>query len=110
MGLECHQVLALFAGWTLMLVNGAVYAYGGIATYFVSDLYYKGNHKFYQGNKDITSSKLLIILTISMVTLNFGMFLSSLKRFKFNYRITAFISIVGTSSSIYTLSYAHTLI
>jgi len=44
MGLDCQQAMALFAGWTLMLVNGAVYAYGGIGPYFVSDLYYKGTH------------------------------------------------------------------
>lgn len=44
MGLDFRQSMALFAGWTIMLIHGALYAYGGIAPYLVSDLYYKGNH------------------------------------------------------------------
>lgn len=44
-----------------------------------------------------------------MITTNFGMFLSSLKIFKFNYRITAFIAILGISASTYTLSYVTNL-
>ena len=34
--------MALFAGWTTMIVYGANYVYGAIAPYLVSDLYYKG--------------------------------------------------------------------
>ena len=44
MGLDCRQALALFSGWTCMLVCGALYVYGGIAPYLVSDLYYKGTN------------------------------------------------------------------
>ena len=92
-----------------MLVCGALYVYGGIAPYLVSDLYYKGTNVVIKGNKDISSSKLSIVLTVSMVTTNLGIFLSSLKALKFSYRIMAFISMVGISGSTYALSYADSL-
>jgi hypothetical protein len=37
-----EEIQALLSGATIMLVLGSLYAYGGIAPYFESHLYYKG--------------------------------------------------------------------
>jgi len=42
MGLTLDQIRALAAGATIMLVQGALYVYGGIAPYLVTNLYYNG--------------------------------------------------------------------
>lgn len=66
-------------------------------------------HITYQGNTDISAAKLSIVLTLSIITTNAGIFLSSLKKLKFNYRLMALISICGISGSTYSLSYMNSL-
>jgi predicted ABC-type sugar transport system permease subunit len=41
---KLSQVVALFAGFTVMLVNGSLYVYGTMTPYIVTYLHYKGNH------------------------------------------------------------------
>lgn len=65
----------------------------------------KVHRSHYKGEKSITAAKLSIILTLSIITTNIGIFLSSLKKLRFNYRIMVFISIAGVSGSTYALSY-----
>jgi sugar phosphate permease len=65
----------------------------------------KVKYTHHKGNENITSAKLSIILTLSIITTNFGIFLSSLKKLKFNYRLMVLISVIGVSLSTYALSY-----
>ena len=49
------------------------------------------------------------MLTICLITTNIGIFLSSLKKLKFNYRLMALISVLGVSASTYALAYITSL-
>lgn len=66
--------------------------------------------KYHKGDLTISSAKLSIILVISIITTNIGIFLSGLKKLRFNYRLMALISIIGVSGSTYALSYMETLL
>ena len=65
--------------------------------------------KYHKGDLTISSAKLSIILVISIITTNIGIFLSGLKKLRFNYRLMALISIIGVSGSTYALSYMESL-
>jgi hypothetical protein len=42
-GLKPKNIVALFAGFTVMLVQGSLYVYGTMTPYILSYLYYQGN-------------------------------------------------------------------
>jgi len=41
-GLSTRNIIALFAGFTVMLVQGSLYVYGTMTPYILSYLYYQG--------------------------------------------------------------------
>lgn len=41
-GLTPKNIIALFAGFTVMLVQGSLYVYGTMTPYILSYLYYQG--------------------------------------------------------------------
>lgn len=78
-------------------------------TLFLKPLILQRYAKYHKGDLTISSAKLSIILVISIITTNIGIFLSGLKKLRFNYRLMALISIIGVSGSTYALSYMETL-
>ncbi len=76
---------------------------------FLKPLILQRYAKYHKGDLTISSAKLSIILVISIITTNIGIFLSGLKKLRFNYRLMALISIIGVSGSTYALSYMETL-
>ncbi len=78
-------------------------------TLFLKSLILQRYTKYHIGDLTISSAKLSIILVISIITTNIGIFLSGLKKLRFNYRLMALISIIGVSGSTYALSYMETL-
>lgn len=40
--MQLSQVVALFAGFMVMLVNGSLYVYGTMTPYIITYLHYKG--------------------------------------------------------------------
>ena len=51
--LTARQCLALFAGFTVMLVNGSLYVYGTMTPYLLTFLKYKGTYLNYSGYDDL---------------------------------------------------------
>lgn len=94
-----RQVVALFAGFTVMLVQGSLYVYGTMTPYIITYLHY-------QGETSLTISDLSIILTLAVVFTNTGIFASNFKALSFANRTTSLISTFGISGAMLLLSFS----
>lgn len=100
------QIIALFAGFMVMLVNGSLYVYGTMTPYIITFLHYKGKIPHYAGATSLTISDLSIILTIAVVFTNVGIFASNFKIITFSNRLTSLFSVLGISLAMLILSFA----
>jgi len=56
MRITLSQLVALFAGFMVMLVNGSLYVYGTMTPYIFTFLHYKGMHLFSKEQHHSTSA------------------------------------------------------
>lgn len=49
--MKASQIVALIAGFLVMLVNGSLYVYGTMTPYIITYLFYKGSCCFIQAKR-----------------------------------------------------------
>lgn len=102
MSINREAILSLFAGTITLLVFGSIYTFGTLTPYIYSYLHYKQN--------DISASSLSVLFTLTFVTINLGIALSSTFFLRTSNRILCLIALIGMSLSVYISSYMDSFI
>jgi OFA family oxalate/formate antiporter-like MFS transporter len=92
--------LALSSGTLTLIVFGSLYTFGALTPYISSYLYYQ--------NDETTSSALSILFTLTFVTVNVGIVLSTLFLSKLSNRIQCIIAVICMSGSVFGASFMTT--
>ena len=108
--MKLRQVVSLIAGFTVMLVNGSLYIYGALTPYLVTFLRNKGKTYFIIGNQTVTVSDLSIILTMTIIFTNVGIYCNNFKILTFSNKMTSLITVIGISASVFVQSFVDNFI
>jgi MFS family permease len=97
MGINTEAIIALASGTLTLIVLGTIYTFGALTPYISSYLYYQ--------NDPTTSAALSLLITITFVTVNLGVALSTIFFSNISNRIQCIIAVIGVSGSVFAASF-----